>query len=123
MWRFVFIAFLILHGAIHAAIWATPKQEGRDIPFDASHSWLLGGQRALAMTMALAVAGLLVASGIGLWVHAEWWRPVAVTGLAGSFILMALYFNSWFLPIQAVNLALVATLVWGTWPTRSMLGV
>jgi len=123
MWRFVFIAFLILHGALHAAIWATPKQEGRDIPFDASHSWLLGGQRALAVAMALAVAGLLVASGAGLWAHAEWWRPVAVTGLTGSFILMVLYFTPWFLLIQAVNLALVAALVWGAWPTKSMLGV
>jgi hypothetical protein len=46
-----------------------------------------------------------------------------VTGLAGSFILMVLYFNPWFLLIQAVNLALIAALVWGAWPTKSMLGV
>ena len=123
MWRILFIAFLILHGALHAAIWVTPSKEGRDTPFDPSHSWLLGGQRALAVAMALAVAGLLVAAGVGLWAHAEWWRPVAVTGLAGSFILMVLYFNPWFLLIQAVNLALVVTLVWGAWPTKSMLGV
>jgi hypothetical protein len=123
MWRFVFIVFLILHGALHAAIWAPPKPTDRDIPFDPSHSWLLGGQRALAVAMALTVAGLLVGAGAGLWAQAEWWRPVAVTGLVGSFTLMVLYFNLWFLPIQAANLALVAALVWGAWPPQSMLGV
>jgi hypothetical protein len=39
MWRFVFIAFLIAHGGVHVAIWATPKPEDQKVPFDASHSW------------------------------------------------------------------------------------
>src|SRR5687768_8896549 len=103
MWRFLFIAFLIAHGGIHVAIWATPKPKDQDVPFDASRSWLVGNQRGLAMVLALAAAALLVAAGLGLWTHAEWWRPVAVIGLAVSFGLMILFFNPWFLFIQAVN--------------------
>lgn len=44
MWRFLFIAFLIAHGGIHVAIWATPKPNDQEAPFDASHSWLLGNE-------------------------------------------------------------------------------
>ncbi|MGH8944930.1 MAG: hypothetical protein ACRDVL_02130 [Acidimicrobiia bacterium] len=95
MWRFLFVAFLVAHGGIHLAIWATPVNP--EVPFDATRSWLLGNQRALAMVLAIAIAAVLVAAGLGLWAHADWWRPVAVVGLAGSLGLMVLFFNPWFL--------------------------
>ena len=72
MWRVIFIAFLLVHGAIHVAIWATPAAKAQDAPFDASNSWLLGSQRSVAMIIALAAAALLAAAGIGLWVQADW---------------------------------------------------
>jgi hypothetical protein len=122
VWRFLFIAFLIAHGAIHVAIWATPKPKDQNAPFDPSHSWLLGTQRGLARVVALAAAALLVAAGIGLWAHAEWWRPVAVVGLAVSFALMVFFFNPWFLFIQAINAALIVSIVWLDWPSRAMVG-
>jgi hypothetical protein len=122
MWRFLFIAFLIAHGGIHVAIWATPKPKDQNVPFDASRSWLLGNQRALAMVLALAAAALLVTAGLGLWAHAGWWRPVAVMGLAVSFGLMILFFTPWVLPIQAVNAILIVALLWLDWPSRSMVG-
>lgn len=62
-------------------------------------------------------------AGIGLWSYAEWWRPTAVGGLAISFGLMILYFNPWFLVIEAVNAALVVGILWLDWPSQSMLGV
>ncbi len=120
MWRFLFIAFLIAHGGIHVAMWATPAKEGE--PFRASHSWLLGDQRGLAVVGALVAAALLVAAGIGLWAHAEWWRSVAVIGLAVSFGLMVLFFHPWFLFIQAVNAGLIVGLVLLDWPSKSMVG-
>jgi hypothetical protein len=122
IWRFLFIAFLIAHGGIHAAIWATPRPKDRPAPFDPSHSWLLGNQRVLALVLALVAAAFMVAAGVGLWAHAEWWRPVAVAGLAISFGLMILYFNPWFLFIQAVNAGLIAGILWLDWPTKSMVG-
>jgi lysylphosphatidylglycerol synthetase-like protein (DUF2156 family) len=122
MWRFLFIAFLIAHGGIHAAIWATPRSKDQNVAFEASHSWLLGNQRGLAMALALVAAVLLVAAGIGLWADAGWWRLVTVAGLATSFGLMVLYFHPWFLFIQAVNAGLIVGVLWLDWPTKSMVG-
>jgi hypothetical protein len=67
-------------------------------------------------------AGLLVGAGIGLWAHAEWWRPVAVASLAVSFGLMVLYFNPWFLFIEAVNAGLIVGILWLDWPSKAMVG-
>ena len=122
MWRFLFIAFLIAHGGVHVAIWATPRPKGENAPFDPSHSWLFGSQRSLALVLALAAAALLVAAGLGLWAQAEWWRTVAVIGLITSFGLMVLYFHPWFLFIQAVNAALIVGLLWLDWPSKTMVG-
>jgi hypothetical protein len=122
MWRFLFIAFLIAHGGVHVAIWATPKPKDQKVPFDASHSWLFGSQRPLALVLALAAAALLVAASIGLWAHAEWWRTAAVVGLAASFGLMVLYFHPWFLFIEAVNAALIVGILWFEWPSKAMVG-
>ena len=122
MWRFVFIAFLLAHGGIHLAIWATPKSKDANIPFDANQSWLVGSQRGLAMILAVVAGGLLVAAGVGLWTEGPWWRTIAVTGLAVSLGLMVLFFHPWFLPIQVVNAALLVGLLWLEWPSEAMVG-
>jgi len=36
--------------------------------------------------------------------------------------LIILYFNPWFLFIQAVNAGLIAGILWLDWPTKSMVG-
>jgi hypothetical protein len=41
----------------------------------------------------------------GLWAYTDWWRTVAVVGLAVSLGLMVLFFHPWFLPIQGVNVS------------------
>ena len=124
MWRVVFVAFLLAHGLIHVAMWVfVPKPaSGEEAPFDASHSWILGDQRTLAAWVAVATAVVLVAAGFGLWAHADWWRAVAVVGLGASFGLMIVYFNPWFTLIQAINAALIASILWLSWPSREMVG-
>jgi len=122
MWRFVFIAFLIAHGGVHLAIWATPRSQDPGMPFDASHSWLVGNQRAVSMVLGIVAAAILIAAGIGLWAQADWWRPVAVAGLAASFGLMVLFFHPWFLPIQAINAAMIVSLIWLDWPSQTLVG-
>jgi hypothetical protein len=122
MWRFLFIAFLIAHAFVHLAIWLMPKPKDQAVPFDANHSWLLGDQRTLAVLLAVAAATFLVAGGLGMWAHAEWWRGVTVVGLAASFGLMVVYFNPWYLFIEGVNAALIIGLVWLTWPSKTMVG-
>lgn len=122
MWRLLFIGFLIAHGLVHLAIWLTPKPNDQTMPFDPSHSWLVGDRRGLAVTVVVAAAVILVAAGLGLWVHADWWRGAAVIGLAMSFGLMVLYFTPWYLFIETVNAALIVGLVCLTWPSKTMVG-
>jgi hypothetical protein len=76
----------------------------------------------LALTLAFGAAAVLVAAGLGLWVHADWWRSAAVTGLAISFLLMVVYFNPWFLFIEGVNAGLIAGILWFAWPPQTMVG-
>lgn len=122
MWRFIFVAFLISHAAIHVAIWATPAAKASESPFDASESWLLGSQRSLAMFAALTASVLLAAAGVGLWAHAEWWRAVAVAGLALSLGLMIVWFNPWYSFIEVVNAALLIGIAFYAWPSKATLG-
>jgi hypothetical protein len=124
MWRFIFIAFLIAHGLVHVAMWVfVPKPApGKEAPFDASYSWLFGNHRALAATVAAATAVVLVVAGLGLWAHADWWRAVAVIGLAASFLLMVVYFTPWFIFIEGVNAALIGSILWLSWPSETMVG-
>ncbi|HET9672195.1 MAG TPA: hypothetical protein VFQ40_05030 [Actinomycetota bacterium] len=122
MWRFLFISFLIAHGLVHVAIWLFPKPAEGKAPFDVSHSWLFGDVKPVAVVLAVLAAVLLVAGGLGLWAHAEWWRGVAAVGLAVSFGLMVLTFNPWYLFIEAVNAALLVGLLWMSWPSRPMVG-
>lgn len=116
--RFGFLAFLIAHGAVHAGVWALPRPPGQERPFDPSESWLLGSQQSLATLLALSAAVLLVAAGSFLWAQFPSWRPLAVMGLAVSFVLMSLFFNPWFLPIQVVNAGLIARVL-RSWPSKA----
>lgn len=124
MWRFLFIAFLFAHGLVHLVMWVlVPKPEaGKEAPFEASYSWLLGSQGGVAAMVALATAAILIVAGIELWAQVDWWRAAAVVGLAASFGLMVVYFNPWFLFIEGVNAALFVSIVWLSWPTKTMVG-
>jgi hypothetical protein len=56
MWRALFVAFLLVHAGIHVAMWASPEPKDPKASLDAGHSWLLGDQRALALSLALVAA-------------------------------------------------------------------
>lgn len=45
---------------------------------------------------------------------------MAVAGLSISFALTVLYFTPWFLFIEAVNAALIVSIVWIDRPSKSM---
>jgi hypothetical protein len=122
MWRFLFIGFLVAHALVHLVIWLIPKPPDQKAPFDPNHSWLLGDQRTVAVLLAVTAAVLLMGGGVGLWAHAGWWRGVAAIGLAASFGLMVVYFNTWYLFIEGINAALIVGIVWLTWPSKTMVG-
>jgi hypothetical protein len=119
--RWLLIVFLIAHGLVHVAIWA-PKYDPEKVPFDASHSWLIGDQRLLAQVLAFTAAALLVLAGIALWTQGGWWRPTAVLGLSVSTILLLLYFNPWYLFILPVNIALIVGIAFMEWPAETTVG-
>ena len=120
MWRVLLVAFLIAHGGVHLAIWLSPAKP--EAPFLASHSWLVGNQRGLAVGFAVVAASLLVAGGVGLWMGGSWWRFVGLTGLVASFLAMILFFHPWFIPIQVINAGLIFALLLQDWPTQAMVG-
>jgi hypothetical protein len=115
------IGFLVAHGLVHVAIWA-PKYDPEKAVFDASHSWLIGDQRPLALVLAFAAAAILVVAGIALWAHGEWWRPTAVVGLSVSTVLLLLYFTPWYLIILPVNIALIVGIAFMDWPSKMTVG-
>lgn len=117
--RFGLVVFLIAHGTVHAGIWALPRPQGQQRPFDPSGSWLMGSEQSRAALLAIAATVLLVAGGSFLWAQVTWWRPLTVIGLAVSFVLMSLFFNPWFLPIQVVNAALIVGILRWSWPLTS----
>ena len=65
---------------------------------------------------------LLVAAGIGLWAHADWWRGVAVVGLGASLGLMVVWFNPWFAFSEVVNAVLLVGIAFYAWPSAEVLG-
>jgi type IV secretory pathway VirB2 component (pilin) len=121
MIRLLIGGFLIAHGLVHVAVWATPKPKGGG-PFDPSHSWLIGSTKGLAALLAVVVAIVLIAGGVALFSHSALWRPLTVIGLAASLFLDALYFNPWFAFIAVLNAAFIATLIWTHWPSERMVG-
>ena len=99
-----------------------PKPKDDEAPFDVTHSWVIGDQKTVAVVLAITASVLLVAGGLGLWAHADWWRAIAAAGLAASFGLMVVYFNPWYLFIEGVNATLIVGIVWLAWPSRTMVG-
>jgi hypothetical protein len=71
MARLMLGAFVVAHGLVTAAMWATPAKSGE--PFRASHSWLLGDVRSLAVALALVAAIGFVLAGVGFLTHQSWW--------------------------------------------------
>jgi len=77
---------VIAHGLVTTAIWVLPA--GKDAPFDASHSWLLGDVRAVSVALGVLVGLAFVATGVGVLGHFGWWPGSAVMGLAISVTVL-----------------------------------
>ena len=126
MWRWLIALFLVLHGLVHAAVWAAPVDD--DAPFDPKQSWLLdglglgGGTRMLSVLLALAATVGFVAVGIGLLAQQGWWRPLAVATAAASLGLILLYFNPWLSVGLAIEVAVLAAVLWADWPSEEFVG-
>lgn len=126
--KLLIAGFLIAHGLLHLAVWATPKSSGTQ-PFDPSHSWPLDAlgvgaeaARSLSIVLAIAAAAGFVAAGVALFVGSEWWRVLAIVAAAESLPLFLLFFNPWFTVGVAIQLGILYVLVVTHWPAESVVG-
>lgn len=86
-------AAVVAHGLVTTAIWVPPA--GGEAPFDASHSWLLGDDRAVPVVLGILAGLAFAGAGVGALARLAWWPGWAVVaGLAGA-VLMVLWFNPW----------------------------
>jgi hypothetical protein len=104
--------FLIAHGLVHLAVWATPYDPEKS-PFDPKRSWILESvgirsarpllrAAAVVCALAFAIAGVAVLAGI------DWGAEVAAGAAIGSIVLTVVTFNRWLLINLALNAAIVA---------------
>jgi hypothetical protein len=99
--RFLLGAFIVAHGLLTAFIWSSPAKE--DAPFRATHSWLLGEARPLAVVVALMVAAGFVLAGVGFITDQAWWAVTGVGAGAVALLLMVVFFNPWLLAGIAIS--------------------
>jgi hypothetical protein len=127
MTKLLVAAFLLAHGAIHAAF-ISPRPPatagGPAWPFDLGHSWVLAplgldpavgrllGVALVALTLggfALAALSALGIGPAGLW-------PAAVTiGAIASIALLALFFHPWLVLGVAIDLVLLWAVLVANW--------
>jgi hypothetical protein len=95
MLRVLLGAFIVAHGLLTAFIWLSPAKA--DAPFRATHSWLLGEARPLAVVIALVAAAGFVLAGVGVIADQAWWAVTGIGAGAVALLLMTLFFNPWLL--------------------------
>jgi hypothetical protein len=101
MLRFIFGAFVVLHGLVHLLYFGQSRRlfELRPGMVWPDGSWafskLLGleATRLLASISYLLAAIGFVAGGIGILVGQTWWRPVVVGSAAFSAVIVLLFWD------------------------------
>jgi predicted exporter len=101
MIRVLLGTFIIAHGLLTALIWLSPAKA--DAPFQATHSWLVGDARPLAVVIALVAAAGFVLAGVGFIGQQAWWAVTGIGAGAVALLLMTLYFNPWLLAGIAIS--------------------
>ena len=101
MVRFLIGGFVVAHWLLTGALWAIPQKA--DELFRATHSWLLGDARSLAIAISLVAAIGFVLAGIGFLGHQGWWAVSGIGAGAVALILMVVYFNPWLLAGIAIS--------------------
>ena len=101
MIRVLLGAFIVAHGLLTAFIWVSPANA--DAPFRATHSWLIGDARPLAVVIALLAAAGFVLAGVGFISQQAWWAFTGIGAGAVALLLMGLFFYPWLLAGIAIS--------------------
>jgi hypothetical protein len=113
--RIVIGVLLVIHGVAHLEI--TRAWGARD----SSTSWLVGTSDGLGTVLStvaligLALAGLALVGGLGLW------RPLAVAAACVSLATIGLYWDPKMALGVVVDLGLVLVLLWSRSPGHELL--
>ena len=122
MTRLLVAAFLIAHGIVHAALWATPMDPDKTAPFDPSYSWALAAghvaaapMRSASVAFAWVSAVLYIAAGVSVAVDAAAWSALAAVGAVVGLALKGVWFNRWLSFGLALDVAVLVAIAQG-WP-------
>lgn len=99
--------FLILHGALHAAIWIPPQRHEPTPGFGSQASWLFADVRAAVVSLAVVAAGGFALSGVAYLTEQTWWGGPAVGAAAASLALITATFTPWWSAAILIDLAIV----------------
>lgn len=112
--RFLAGIALLVHAAVHLAIWL-PAFDPEKRDFDARESWILRkekiderGSRRAAVAGAVLCAGLFTLAALGFFLGAGWADEVSAGTAVLSLLLTAVYFHPWLASFGVVNLAILA---------------
>jgi hypothetical protein len=111
--RFLVAAFFVGHGLVHGTMFSLPfsAQARADLPYNPSHSWLIGDTRFLSLIVALTVTLAFVVAGAAYLVRADCWPAATLAAAALSVLLLALYFTRWWSVGLLISIAL-AVVAW-----------
>jgi hypothetical protein len=118
--RVLVAVFLVAHGLVHAAIYATPKDPAKPGPFDPSHSWALAAghvapepMRSASVGLAWATAALYSLAGVAVLVDAPAWVGFAAVAAVVAIALKGLWFNRWLTFGLALDVAVLVAALGG----------
>jgi hypothetical protein len=73
---------------------------------------------SLSTTLFVVAAVGFGLAGFGLLAHQGWWRPVAVISSVVSLTLLVLFWNNGLFVGAALDLAVLAVVLWLHWPVQ-----
>jgi hypothetical protein len=128
MVRSVVALLLIAHGLVHLLYLLPRPEDDPSYPFVPETRWsakLVGLQpstaKMVAVTLAVAVAAVLLVSGIALFADVDIWTVAAATGALLSLALLLLFFHPWLTIGIAIDVAIL-TDVWFAHLPSSLFG-
>lgn len=130
MTRWLLGVLLLAHGLVHLGLAPRADRALRehDSLLAVRRSWLLSRHlrpatvRDTASALLLgAITGFVVA-GVGLIGQYGWWRPTAVVAAITSLVLLLLYWRADLAVGAALSATVLATVLWGLWPSTSPAG-
>ena len=139
MLRWVVGGVLMIHGlghggALAALAWIQARDGGATGSWTSARAWALptlSADTATLIASAFWIMSLLgfVAAALSFWgvfVPADWWRPIGVVAAIVSIVGIVLFFGTWpmlnTLAALGVNTAVLVAVLWLRWPPQATFG-